>query len=97
MVRDCIPTCVRLQVKELNITQMCKRCGVEQESLSHLLLTCSKSMATWRKLGLVELFIQSLNKFPCIRECVIMPWSSCRSMVEVYAQSRCGAYGRIGI
>jgi len=75
VVRDCIPTRVRSQEKELNVTEMCQWCGAK--FLSHLHLTCSKSMATWRKLGLAELFTQSLNKFPCFRECVIMPWSSC--------------------
>ncbi|XP_060972201.1 uncharacterized protein LOC133038159 [Cannabis sativa] len=47
---SCLPTKTQLQTKHVAVNALCPFCNVENETISHILVTCSFSKACWTEL-----------------------------------------------
>ncbi|XP_060961840.1 uncharacterized protein LOC133032039 [Cannabis sativa] len=51
-ITDCLPTCLQLVTKHVNISGLCPVCTNQAESIVHALLTCPFDMSCWHTLGI---------------------------------------------
>ncbi|KAM6547817.1 hypothetical protein CsatB_019493 [Cannabis sativa] len=51
-ITDCLPTCLQLVTKHVNISGLCPVCTNQAESIVHALLTCPFAMSCWNTLGI---------------------------------------------
>uniref|UniRef100_A0A803P9M0 Reverse transcriptase zinc-binding domain-containing protein n=1 Tax=Cannabis sativa TaxID=3483 RepID=A0A803P9M0_CANSA len=48
---NCLPTCLNLVTKHVNVSTLCPMCATQPENTSHALVECSLATACWQHLG----------------------------------------------